>query len=374
MVYIYDFIHGYMEFKTDEKKYIDNRWLKRLKRIKQLGLLEQVFPSASHNRFEHSLGVSYLANKYINILDDTSAHFRPSDMEKLCVKLSGLFHDVGHGPFSHIYDDLYFAKNFCHEKRSCQIVEWIFKEVGTSKYIKSAYIIDTVKEMISPSSVRTDPLYNIVNNDITKIDVDKFDYLARDSKHMGLSNNVDYERIFIKSNVCRGEIIYDYSVVNNILDLYMTRYRYHKEIYNHTTVKLIELMLKDALKEADKVFDFLDWSSTDKFISLDDSIYSTIINSDNKDLRKSKQILERIEKRDLYKLVWIGNEDDCDDTHILNDNKQIKLKFDLCNGDKYPLEKVKFTKNDVIEYGDKLNINTLFPSIYQNEMVLIYSI
>ena len=66
-MFIYDVIHGYMEFDTKEKKFIDNCWMKRLKRIKQLGLLEQVFPSASHSRFEHSLGVAHLTEKYIKI-------------------------------------------------------------------------------------------------------------------------------------------------------------------------------------------------------------------------------------------------------------------------------------------------------------------
>lgn len=377
-MFIYDVIHGYMEFNNDEKKFIDNCWMKRLKRIKQLGLLEQVFPSASHNRFEHSLGVAYLSEKYLNILSKRSINFKPNHTETLCVKLAGLLHDIGHGPFSHIFDTM-MDKEHGHEKRSQQIVEYMFKKIGTSYKFNSAYIIDAIKEMIEPKIVTKDPLYNIVNNNITKIDVDKFDYLMRDPQHIGMSASIDYDRIFIKSFVSRNEIIYDYSIMNNILDLYMTRYRYHKEIYNHKTVKIIEIMLKDALLEADKVYNFKDWCSDERFLSLDDSIYSTILNSDNKDLSKAKQILKRIEKRQLYNLIWMGQHDDYikshyNDSEDSNNIKKINLKFNLCNGDKFPLEKIKFCRNDVIETVDKLNVNTLYPSLYEENTVMLYSV
>jgi HD superfamily phosphohydrolase len=372
-MFIYDIIHGYMEFNKEEKKFIDNCWMKRLKRIKQLGLLEHVFPSASHNRFEHSLGVSYLSGKYLEILSNKSDNFNPNKSEILCVKLAGLLHDIGHGPFSHIFDIL-LSKQSSHERRSQNIVEYMFKEIGTSKNFKSAYMIDTIKEMIEPSKLTTDPLYNIVNNRITKIDVDKFDYLMRDPQHMGISGSFDYERIFIKSYISRNEIIYDYSIYNNILELYMTRYRYHKEIYNHKTVKIIELMLKDALLEADKVYNFKDWSSDERFLSLDDSIYSKILNSDDKDLTKAKNILKRIEKRDLYKLLWIGQKENIPDEVEKKETKRIDMKFNLCNGNKFPLQKVKFYNNDIIQTGDKFNLNTLYPNCYEDNTVMIYSV
>ena len=306
-------------------------------------------------------------------LTKNSDGFKPSDIERSCVKLSGLFHDLGHGPFSHIFDHMFGdSKIYNHENRSRDIVEYIFKEVGTTKCHKSAYIIDMVKEMIEPSDeYNTIPLYNIVNNGISKIDLDKFDYLARDSAHIGLTNNFDYNRIFIKSKISRGEIIYDYSILNNILELFTTRYRFHQEIYNHTTVKVIEIMLKDALIAADSVYNFRDWCNSEKFITLDDGIYASILNSDNKDLKKSKDILERIERRDLYNVIWSGSEEACD-LDKYEDMNIIEMKFNLCNGSKHPLEKVKFIKQDIIKYGIEYDINLLYPDKYENKSIIIY--
>lgn len=370
-MHIYDIIHGYMPFNERERKVIDSKWMKRLKRIKQLGMLEHVFPSASHNRFEHSLGVSHLAGHYINILSNDA--FKPSDTDILSVRIAALLHDVGHGPFSHIFDTI-IDKDKQHEHRSQKIVERIFKEIGTSKNFSSAYIIDSVKEMIEPTQDLKNPLNSIVNNRITKIDVDKFDYLLRDPQHIGISANCDYERIFIKSRISRNEIIYDYSVLNNILELYMTRYRFHKEIYNHKTVKIIEIMLRDALLAADNVYNFRDWVSDERFLKLDDSIYSTILNSNSKDLTEARNILKRIERRDLYRLLWTGSKDDAESIDIDETSQRIDLNFNLCNGNKFPLEKVKFIKGDIIQTGDKFNLNMLYPSIYEDETVMIYSL
>ena len=106
MVYIYDKIHGYVHFSENELNFLDNKWVKRLKRIKQLGQLDQVFPCASHSRFEHSIGVSHLAEKYCTILNMNSNRQVFNEKDILCVKLAGLFHDLGHGPFSHVFDNV----------------------------------------------------------------------------------------------------------------------------------------------------------------------------------------------------------------------------------------------------------------------------
>lgn len=392
MVFIFDSVHGYILVDEKEKKYIDNPWMKRLKRINQLGLLDHVFPSASHSRFEHSIGVGHLAEKYIERLTNNSENFKPNYIDKFSVKLAGLFHDIGHGPFSHVFDNVLVKNKLLHhEYRSRNIVEYIFKSVGTTKTISSAYMIDNIKEMIQPvhckylNNHNIRPLHNIVNNTYNGIDVDKLDYLQRDPNHIGLDYSFNYGRIFNKSYVINGNIVYDDSICNNIIDLFKTRYRFHKDIYNHKTVKLIEMMLGDAILEADNVFNFNDILMTPDFLKLDDSIYSQILNSDNKDLDRSKKILQRIENRDLYKLLNYQNLDEGDSiSQLINDlypdyrESQIKftqMNFSLCKNDISPLSNVLFTsdKKKYHHIKEKQNQIDLYDN-YDNKVLMIYKI
>lgn len=389
MVYIYDNIHGFIEFNSLEKKFLDNKWVKRLKRIKQLGLLDHVWPCASHSRFEHSLGVSHLAEKYINYLklNSKNKNCKINDKDKLNIKLAGLFHDLGHGPFSHVFDNIVLKKccninneNIIHEIRSRNIVEYIFKDIDLPSNHSSAYMIDSIKEMIEPVSIKSKSVkYNIVNNTINSIDVDKFDYLLRDPKHIGLDYSFNYNRIFLKSKIINDEIVYDDSISNDILDLYLTRYKFHKEIYNHKTAKIIETMLADSLIIYDKFEAFNSLINSEEFINLDDSIYSKILHSKNKDLQKCKDIIDRIENRNLYKQIWTGKSDDFDmndfSDYRESDLRIINMKFDLCNKNKFPLEKVKFydKKNENIKFISNEDLNKLYPNKYEENYLLVCS-
>ena len=121
---IYDPIHKYMEFEPILLKIIDTPEFQRLKNIKQLGVCYYVFSGASHNRFEHSLGVSHLANILMNNLKNKQPELKITDRQILLVKIAGLVHDLGHSCFSHFFDN-YFIKdkfknnpNTEHEQRS----------------------------------------------------------------------------------------------------------------------------------------------------------------------------------------------------------------------------------------------------------------
>lgn len=381
MRYIFDMIHGYIEYSDREVLFLDNPWTKRLKRIKQLGLLDHVFPSASHSRFEHSLGVSYLGEHYLNTLEKHSENFRPSETDKLCVKLAGLFHDLGHGPFSHVFDNIILNDSTnTHEMRSRQIVEYVFKDVGTISGLSSAYAIDYIKEMIEPvtNNYISNPLFQIINNTKTNIDVDKFDYLQRDAQHIGLDYSFNPSRIINKSVVKGENIVYNYSLASNIHNMFSTRYKFHKDIYNHKTAKLIELMLGDAMLSANNTYNFNDISRGPEFITLDDSIYSTLLNTNNKDLQNSRSILQRIEKRDLYKelITHTSLKSSAEIDDFINDTysdirrdkiKYINLQYTHCNGDKSPLENVIFN-SDIDNASSSNNAYS-----YQENNVMIYN-
>uniref|UniRef100_A0A667ZFZ6 HD/PDEase domain-containing protein n=1 Tax=Myripristis murdjan TaxID=586833 RepID=A0A667ZFZ6_9TELE len=99
-----DPIHGHMEIHPLLVKFIDTPQFQRLRNIKQLGAAYYVYPGASHNRFEHSIGVAYLAGQFLQALRDRQPNLGITDEDILCVQIAGLCHDLGHGPFSHLFD------------------------------------------------------------------------------------------------------------------------------------------------------------------------------------------------------------------------------------------------------------------------------
>tara|TARA_B110000208_G_C11755944_1_gene425176 strand:- start:287 stop:1480 length:1194 start_codon:yes stop_codon:yes gene_type:complete len=393
MSYLFDIIHGYIKIDDDDKKFINNSWMKRLKRIKQLGVLDNVFPSASHSRFEHVLGVYHIAGLYISKLEENNKRQRKifTQKEKRCIKLAGLFHDLGHGPFSHVFDNMVLsnidaADNIYkdHENRSRLITERIFEGMSANEF--TGYDIDFIKDLIEPPdnmlytdgnniphyNIKKAYLYQIINNRVTSIDVDKFDYLQRDSKHIGLDYTFNYNRILNKSRVYENNIIYDSSLQNNIFDLFYTRYRLHKDIYNHKKSKILEIMMADALKESN-IYNFNEIITSGDFIELDDTIYNKILHSKDKDNKKARSILENIENNKLYESVYYGEyTDEILEEYNMNNLESLLVNFNLCNGDNDPLRNVKFIDNfSNCSYG-YLN-NRLVPNKFSEKMILIYN-
>ena len=100
---VFDSVHGQIFICPKAKEIIDTKEFQRLRNIKQLGAIYQVFTGASHNRFEHSIGVYYLARSYMDILNKYFQYF--SDKEYELISIGALIHDIGHGPFSHLFDE-----------------------------------------------------------------------------------------------------------------------------------------------------------------------------------------------------------------------------------------------------------------------------
>ena len=113
---------------------MDTPQFQRLRDLKQLGCAYLVFPGASHNRFEHCIGVSHLAQQMMDHLAVTQPELQITEHEILLVKIAGLCHDLGHGPFSHCWEEFIHAENpnstFRHERMSLQMLEWLIQEVN----------------------------------------------------------------------------------------------------------------------------------------------------------------------------------------------------------------------------------------------------
>ena len=294
---IYDIIHGTIQIDGITQKIINTEEFQRLRSIKQLGCCNYVFPSATHTRFEHSIGVYHLASKYIEILKNETLF---TECQIKCILCAALIHDLGHGPYSHLFDEL-FDESKNHEYRSIQI----FKKMNEKYNLHfTDDEIDIIYRMIDPKKDKIPKderyIYQIVSNK-NGIDVDRFDYLMRDIHMTGLNYGIEYQRIMNYSEVIDGKIKYSDKVKTNIEDFFHIRFIMYREVYNHKKVRSLEHMMKEYLKlteEQINIKQIVDSDDIDKFIDLNDSIINLKGVSD-----LTKRIVLRMKTRRIYKIV-----------------------------------------------------------------------
>lgn len=211
-----DPIHGHIDLSKLSTYVIDTPQFQRLRDISQLGGTYYVFPGASSHRFEHCIGVAYLARLYVDKLRENQPELNITDIDAVCVEIAGLVHDIGHGPFSHLYDGKFLPSinhnhDFQHEHASIGIFELlleennllpIFYEYGFTdndihfiKELMLGDISDAPQNFIWKGRGDKTFLYDIVANKRNGIDVDKFDYFARDCWMLGLTKSFDSTRL-----------------------------------------------------------------------------------------------------------------------------------------------------------------------------------
>ncbi|KAG4208555.1 hypothetical protein ERO13_A03G140101v2 [Gossypium hirsutum] len=256
--HIHDNVHGNIYLDPFFLQFVDTEQFQRLRELKQLGLTHMVYPGAVHSRFEHSLGVYWLAGEAVHTVQGhqgSEINIERNDIRT--VKLAGLLHDVGHGPFSHLFEREFLPRvlngsEWSHEDMSVKMIDYI---VDAQHIEIDAAILNNVKEMVLASSANASQntvnekrfLYDIVANGRNGIDVDKFDYIVRDSRACGLGCNFQFQRLLETMRVMGDEICYrakDYLTVHK---LFATRADLHRTVYTHAKVKAIELMVVDAL-------------------------------------------------------------------------------------------------------------------------------
>ncbi|XP_046895374.1 deoxynucleoside triphosphate triphosphohydrolase SAMHD1-like isoform X2 [Hypomesus transpacificus] len=367
-----DPIHGLVPMHPLLVRIIDTPQFQRLRYIKQLGGACYVYPGASHNRFEHSIGVSHLAGRLVKELKDHQPELQITCRDFLCVQIAGLCHDLGHGPFSHLFDGMFMPKvclesekkekegqvggegeegkkeeedevdrrkkmkKWKHEKASVTMfyhlvkqnnLEDVMKQHGLVLPIDRVFIEEQIAGPIDPTivewpyegrTVEKSFLYEIIANKRNGVDVDKWDYFARDSYYLGLQSNFDHDRYIKFARVCKvdgeSQICTRDKEVDNLYDMFHTRFSLHRRAYQHRVVEVIQLMIRDALVEANP-FILIEGSGggmfrmseaiddMEAYTKLTDHVFEQILHSPSTDLDKARKILERITHRHLYKCV-----------------------------------------------------------------------
>jgi deoxynucleoside triphosphate triphosphohydrolase SAMHD1 len=243
--WIHDGIHGHIELDDYCLEVIDTVQFQRLRDLKQLGTAYFVYPGGSHNRFEHSLGVCHLAGTLVEKFRKTQPELEITEDDVKCVKLAGLCHDLGHGPFSHVFDLGFIPqvrpeRPWTHEQGSEMMLEYLIED---NHIDLDQQHVQFIKDLIqgSPKSSHEASekgfLFEVVANKQNSVDVDKFDYISRDCHNLGIKSSYDFSRLMNFNRVIDNHICFHSKEVYNIYEMFHTRFSLFKRIYKHRVGK-----------------------------------------------------------------------------------------------------------------------------------------
>ncbi|NPA76902.1 MAG: HD domain-containing protein [Candidatus Diapherotrites archaeon] len=257
--YLRDPIHGEIAIPDELLPVLDHPLFQRLRRISQVSLASYVYPSATHSRFAHSLGVYYIT---AHATDDLPTH------------AYALLHDVGHGPFSHLVEYALERNghHFDHDERMKLLLPQILQ--------------DTV---LTPREVLSAPLAPLVHGGVG---TDRLDYLSRDSYFAGVRvGEIAWDRIVRNVSVADGNLLVRYKVLPNVEHLFVSRFILGDAVYFHKTVLILDEMFVRAVAE------LLEHYSPDELVVMDDPALISAFRS------VGSVWWQRIEQRTVFHIV-----------------------------------------------------------------------
>lgn len=239
-----DPVHNYIPVE-DELIYdlINSKEFQRLRRIKQLGSSSFTFHGAEHSRFSHCLGVYYLARRVTNIFDKKYSDIWNSN-ESLLTMTAALLHDIGHGAYSHTFERL-FETN--HETITQQIILSPETEINTILRRVSPDFPDKVASVINHTYANKQ-VEQLISS---QIDVDRMDYLLRDSYFTGASyGEFDLTRVLRVIRPIENGIAFSRDGMHAVEDYIISRYQMYMQVYFHPASRAMEVLLQNLLKRA----------------------------------------------------------------------------------------------------------------------------
>ncbi len=215
---------------------IDHPWFQRLRRIKQLGLTNLVYPGALHTRFHHALGAMHLMTEAIEVLRMKGHEISEEEAQGATVAI--LLHDIGHGPFSHALEHS-IVSHISHEK----ISELFMTQLNVEFDGKLSLAIKIFRNQYKKKF-----LYQLVSS---QLDVDRLDYLKRDSFFTGVSEGiVSSDRIIKMLNVVKGQLVVEVKGIYSVEKFIIARRLMYWQVYLHKTVLSAENLLVNILSRA----------------------------------------------------------------------------------------------------------------------------
>ena len=301
---INDPIHGFIGITNVEAKIINSETYQRLRRIKQLSGGHFVYPTAEHTRFSHCIGVMFLAGRTGKKLLDK---LKLGDDVLQEVRLAGLLHDLGHGPFSHVFEEtLLETQGKNHE----DVTEWLVleSEVGEileNEGVSKKRIADLVRGR------RTRKYDGVVSGIVAgQVDADKMDYLIRDSFYCGVNYGlVDIHRLIDSLDVSSDyQLHFDIAARGALEAFLVARYEMFLNVYYHKTVRSVEVMLVKLIHAADNILKLTSFKTPEEFLRLDDmslvSMVREIDPSESEDAKEASHMMNLLDSRILYKSVF----------------------------------------------------------------------
>jgi len=215
---------------------IEHAYFQKLRRIKQLGLTDFVYPGATHTRFEHVLGATFLMNSALTELKSKGHNITDQEIEGAGIAI--LLHDLGHGPFSHTLEHS-FMRNISHEELSLKFMEAINQDFGGKLELGIEIFKNTYHKKY---------LHKLVSG---QLDMDRLDYLQRDSFFTGVSEGVvGSERIIKMLQIIDDNIVVEEKGIYSVEKFLIARRLMYWQVYLHKTVVVAEQMLVKTIERA----------------------------------------------------------------------------------------------------------------------------
>jgi len=291
---IKDPVHGYVYITEEEKQIIDSFPVQRLRRLRQLAGSEYVYPGANHTRFEHSVGVMYLAER---VTENPNISRRLNEDEAEMAKLAGLLHDVGHGPFSHVFEHLLIEAKKTHEDMTL----WIIRNSELKDAIRT---IGYSPEEIGKLAIGTlhRPGKTFLDQIISSaVDVDKMDFIIRDTHHTGAEYGyIDIFRLIHALDVLDQNLAVDLGALSALESLIIARMESFKSIYFHRVGRAAQIMLAMAMEKANEELQLTKFKTPEEYLRMDDYTVWTML----KNCKESCQVIENLERRKMLKCAY----------------------------------------------------------------------